>query len=183
MLSVATAALSFSAQSSMRPTRTQGASMAVEDLVGGINDPIFGGTPEGKIFDPLGLGADEAALYRRRCVEIKHGRICMVATLGMTVGPNEVRAARGVAHTAVVACACWWGGRRRERVRRPWHSIDGCSSYRRVPRAGQWRDKRRRITRLHHLRFADVSRFSTGFPSAVHPVARAPLPQRRPALR
>jgi len=90
MLSVATAALSFSAQSSMRPTRTQGASMAVEDLVGGINDPIFGGTPEGKIFDPLGLGADEAALYRRRCVEIKHGRICMVATLGMTVGPNEL---------------------------------------------------------------------------------------------
>merc|ERR1719261_2066445 len=67
-----------------------GASMAVEDLVGGINDPIFGGTPEGKIFDPLGLGADEASLYRRRCVEIKHGRVCMVAFLGMTVGPNDL---------------------------------------------------------------------------------------------
>ena len=66
-------------------------SMAVEDLVGGINDPIFGGTPEGKVWDPLGLGADEAALYRRRVVEIKHGRICMVAFLGMTVGPNDVR--------------------------------------------------------------------------------------------
>merc|ERR1719437_390703 len=65
-------------------------SMAVEDLVGGINDPIFGGTPEGKVWDPLGLGADEAALYRRRCVEIKHGRVCMVAFLGMTVGPNEL---------------------------------------------------------------------------------------------
>jgi light-harvesting complex I chlorophyll a/b binding protein 1 len=64
--------------------------MAVEDLVGGINDPIFGGTPEGKIFDPLGLGADEASLYRRRCVEIKHGRVCMVAFLGMTVGPNDL---------------------------------------------------------------------------------------------
>jgi len=73
-----------------RPTRTMGASMAVEDLVGGINDPIFGGTPEGKIFDPLGLGADEASLYRRRCVEIKHGRVCMVAFLGMTVGPNDL---------------------------------------------------------------------------------------------
>jgi len=70
--------------------RTTGVSMAVEDLVGGINDPIFGGTPEGKIFDPLGLGADEASLYRRRCVEIKHGRICMVAFLGMTVGPNDL---------------------------------------------------------------------------------------------
>ena len=65
-------------------------SMAVEDLVGGINDPIFGGTPEGKIFDPLGLGKDEASLYRRRVVEIKHGRICMVAFLGMTVGPNDL---------------------------------------------------------------------------------------------
>merc|ERR1719207_209700 len=65
-------------------------SMAVEDLVGGINDPIFGGTPEGKFWDPLGLGADEAALYRRRVVEIKHGRVCMVAFLGMTVGPNDL---------------------------------------------------------------------------------------------
>merc|ERR1712060_1026024 len=65
-------------------------SMSVEDLVGGINDPIFGGTPEGKIWDPLGLGADEASLYRRRVVEIKHGRVCMVAFLGMTVGPNEL---------------------------------------------------------------------------------------------
>ena len=39
-------------------------SMAVEDLVGGINDPIFGGTPEGKVWDPLGLGADEVAALR-----------------------------------------------------------------------------------------------------------------------
>ena len=64
--------------------------MAVEDLVGGINEPIFGGNPDGRIFDPLGLGQDESALYRRRCVEIKHGRVCMVAFLGMTVGPNEL---------------------------------------------------------------------------------------------
>merc|ERR1712106_231733 len=35
-------------------------------------------------------GADEAALYRRRVVEIKHGRICMIAFLGMTVGPNDL---------------------------------------------------------------------------------------------
>ena len=67
--------------------------MAVEDLVGGINDPVFGGTPEGKVWDPLGLGADEASLYRRRVVEIKHGRVCMVAFIGMTVGPNDVRCA------------------------------------------------------------------------------------------
>merc|ERR1719183_405956 len=83
-------AYAFSAPVVSMPTRTRGVSMAVEDLVGGINDPVFGGTPEGKIFDPLGLGADEASLYRRRCVEIKHGRVCMVAFLGMTVGPNDL---------------------------------------------------------------------------------------------
>jgi len=70
--------------------RSRTVTMKVEDLVGGINDPIFGGTPEGKIWDPLGLGADTASLYRRRVVEIKHGRICMVAFCGMTVGPGEL---------------------------------------------------------------------------------------------
>jgi len=85
-----TASLAFNAPLVHRPSRAGAVSMAVEDLVGGINDPIFGGTPEGKIFDPLGLGADEASLYRRRCVEIKHGRVCMMAFLGMTIGPNEL---------------------------------------------------------------------------------------------
>merc|ERR1719310_586524 len=89
---VSAAAFAFNAPMPVvhRASRSSSPSMAVEDLVGGINDPIFGGTPEGKIWDPLGLGADESALYRRRCVEIKHGRICMVAFLGMTVGPNEL---------------------------------------------------------------------------------------------
>ncbi|EOD18524.1 hypothetical protein EMIHUDRAFT_419362 [Emiliania huxleyi CCMP1516] len=91
MLSLSAAPLSFSGAPVLRPTRMgPSPTMAVEDLVGGINDPIFGGTPEGKVWDPLGLGADEASLYRRRCVEIKHGRVCMVAFLGMTVGPNEL---------------------------------------------------------------------------------------------
>jgi len=71
-------------------SRSSTVRMAVEDLVGGINDPIFGGTPEGKVWDPLGLGQDEESLYRRRVVEIKHGRVCMMAFLGMTVGPNEL---------------------------------------------------------------------------------------------
>lgn len=70
--------------------RSPAVSMAVDDLVGGINDPIFGGTPEGKIWDPLGLGADEASLYRRRVVEIKHGRICMVAFCGMAIGHGDL---------------------------------------------------------------------------------------------
>merc|ERR1719326_2671050 len=89
---VSAAAFAFNAPMPVvhRGSRSPSVSMAVEDLVGGINDPIFGGTPEGKIWDPLGLGADEASLYRRRVVEIKHGRICMVAFLGMTVGPKEL---------------------------------------------------------------------------------------------
>jgi len=91
MIAVASGAvLAFNAPLVLRQSRAGAVSMAVEDLVGGINDPIFGGTPEGKIFDPLGLGADEASLYRRRCVEIKHGRVCMIAFLGMTIGPNEL---------------------------------------------------------------------------------------------
>merc|ERR1719313_2989588 len=90
MIPLVQAPLSFGAPLRSVAKRTSSVSMAVEDLVGGINDPIFGGTPEGKIWDPLGLGADEASLYRRRVVEIKHGRICMVAFLGMTVGPNDL---------------------------------------------------------------------------------------------
>merc|ERR1719463_500129 len=91
MLSLFAAPLSYNAPMGVaRPTRASSVSMSVEDLVGDINDPIFGGTPEGKIWDPLGLGADEASLYRRRVVEIKHGRVCMVAFLGMTVGPNDL---------------------------------------------------------------------------------------------
>merc|ERR1719331_2856628 len=89
-LALSSCSLAFQAPLTMRAGRAGSVQMAVEDLVGGINDPIFGGTPEGKIWDPLGLGADESALYRRRCVEIKHGRVCMVAFLGMTVGPNEL---------------------------------------------------------------------------------------------
>merc|ERR1719409_794548 len=91
MLSLAApAALAFQAPALGAVRGASSVKMAVEDLVGGINDPIFGGTPEGKIFDPLGLGQDEESLYRRRVVEIKHGRICMVAFLGMTVGPNDL---------------------------------------------------------------------------------------------
>eukprot|EP00310_Coccolithus_braarudii_P023276 CAMPEP_0183331396 /NCGR_PEP_ID=MMETSP0164_2-20130417/737_1 /TAXON_ID=221442 /ORGANISM="Coccolithus pelagicus ssp braarudi, Strain PLY182g" /LENGTH=220 /DNA_ID=CAMNT_0025499853 /DNA_START=34 /DNA_END=696 /DNA_ORIENTATION=+ len=87
----AAAAFNGAAMRPARGMRSSSASMAVEDLVGGINDPIgqiLG--PQGSVWDPLGLGADEASLYRRRVVEIKHGRICMVAFLGMTVGPNDL---------------------------------------------------------------------------------------------
>merc|ERR1711920_258282 len=87
----AAAAFNGAAMRPMRGSRSSASTMAVEDLGGGINDPIgqiLG--PMDSVWDPLGLGADEASLYRRRVVEIKHGRVCMVAFLGMTVGPNEL---------------------------------------------------------------------------------------------
>jgi len=37
------------------------------------------------LFDPLGLAEDTDSFARRRAVEIKHGRICMAAFIGMMV--------------------------------------------------------------------------------------------------
>merc|ERR1712127_1046541 len=37
------------------------------------------------LFDPLGLAEDTDSFARRRTVEIKHGRICMAAFIGMMV--------------------------------------------------------------------------------------------------
>lgn len=47
--------------------------------------------PDGKVFDPLGLsdGADPADIKRWREAEIKHGRVAMLATVGVLVA--EVR--------------------------------------------------------------------------------------------
>lgn len=47
--------------------------------------------PGGKVFDPLGLsdGADPGEIKRWREAEIKHGRVAMLASLGVVVA--EVR--------------------------------------------------------------------------------------------
>merc|ERR1719226_3037 len=37
------------------------------------------------LFDPLGLAEDTDSFARRHAVEIKHGRICMAAFIGMLV--------------------------------------------------------------------------------------------------
>merc|ERR1712038_2028595 len=43
----------------------------------GVQDPVG-------FWDPVGLSADgdSATFLRRRCVELKHGRVCMLATMG-----------------------------------------------------------------------------------------------------
>mmetsp|Transcript_41315 Transcript_41315/g.70275 ORF Transcript_41315/g.70275 Transcript_41315/m.70275 type:complete len:220 (-) Transcript_41315:164-823(-) len=38
-----------------------------------------------QVFDPLDLASETESLFRRRCVEIKHGRVAMAAVLGMLV--------------------------------------------------------------------------------------------------
>ena len=52
--------------------------MSVSDMIG-IDTETKG------LFDPLGFSKDEASLFRRRAVELKHGRICMLACLGTLV--------------------------------------------------------------------------------------------------
>ena len=61
---------------------------AVDQIISGAQEEVGG------VWDPLGLGNDEAKLYRRRVVELKHGRICMLATVGILV---QVRAAAAAA--------------------------------------------------------------------------------------
>jgi light-harvesting complex I chlorophyll a/b binding protein 1 len=53
---------------------------AVEDMIGA--DVETAG-----VWDPFNYAKDgEAALYRRRCTEIKHGRVAQLAVLGFVVG-------------------------------------------------------------------------------------------------
>jgi light-harvesting complex I chlorophyll a/b binding protein 1 len=52
--------------------------MSAEDMIG--TDVETNG-----LFDPLGFSKDEGALYRYRMVELKHGRVAMLATLGVLV--------------------------------------------------------------------------------------------------
>jgi len=55
--------------------------MGVEDLVG---IPSF---QEGGFFDPLKLsaGKDDATINWYRAAELKHGRVCMLASLGLWI--------------------------------------------------------------------------------------------------
>jgi len=60
-------------------SRSKTMTMAVDDILGA--DVETGG-----VWDPWGFSKDESQLYRRRVVELKHGRVCMLAVLGNFVG-------------------------------------------------------------------------------------------------
>lgn len=70
---------SLSSQSTTALSRANTMTMAVDDILGA--DVETGG-----VWDPWGLSKDESQLYRRRVVELKHGRVCMLAVLGNFVG-------------------------------------------------------------------------------------------------
>ncbi|CEM27246.1 unnamed protein product [Vitrella brassicaformis CCMP3155] len=61
-----------------RALRSTTPKMSVEEMIGA--DVETGG-----VFDPLKFSEDEASLFRRRAVELKHGRIAMLACLGYFV--------------------------------------------------------------------------------------------------
>ncbi|CAM9559314.1 unnamed protein product [Discosporangium mesarthrocarpum] len=47
-----------------------------------VNDMLGADVETKGVWDPLGFSKDEASLFRRRAVELKHGRIAMLATTG-----------------------------------------------------------------------------------------------------
>jgi hypothetical protein len=52
--------------------------MSVEDMVGASVET-------GGVWDPAGFAKDDDSLYKYRAVELKHGRVAMLATLGVIV--------------------------------------------------------------------------------------------------
>lgn len=66
------------AQVAHKSATTSSMRMSVQDLIGA--DVETSG-----VWDPLGFSKDESALYKYRAVELKHGRVAMLATLGVLV--------------------------------------------------------------------------------------------------
>merc|ERR1719359_927070 len=59
-------------------------SLNVNELDLGVTEPLG-------VFDPLGwLDSEPEAFERRRAVERKHGRICMIALVGQIVHANGI---------------------------------------------------------------------------------------------
>mmetsp|Transcript_9401 Transcript_9401/g.21877 ORF Transcript_9401/g.21877 Transcript_9401/m.21877 type:complete len:215 (-) Transcript_9401:245-889(-) len=91
---IVTSALAFNGMRPAAPVRSA-VNMAAKKAVAvssGFEDALGAQAPLG-LFDPLGLltDADEAKFDRLRFVELKHGRICMLAVLGHIVTTAGIR--------------------------------------------------------------------------------------------
>ena len=62
------------------PPRTQRFIVATTKMA--VNDMLGADVETNGVFDPLGYGKDDASLFRRRAVELKHGRVAMLAVTG-----------------------------------------------------------------------------------------------------
>lgn len=72
--------------------------MAQSDYAASLPGAPFGMAAEGKYFDPAGLAAkqDEATIKKWREAELKHGRVSMLAALGIMVSEVSERGGSGV---------------------------------------------------------------------------------------
>ncbi|KAJ1388260.1 hypothetical protein B484DRAFT_409676 [Ochromonadaceae sp. CCMP2298] len=87
-LSLIASAAAFNGVSRMPPcASSSGLKMSTQDRLGSAEDMVGSLDPVG-FFDPLGLsaGKTEGELKRFREAELKHGRVSMVAFLGIMVG-------------------------------------------------------------------------------------------------
>ncbi|KAJ1407570.1 hypothetical protein B484DRAFT_403785, partial [Ochromonadaceae sp. CCMP2298] len=75
-----------------RTAQRSAISMDVQDMCG-----IPEGKGEGGFFDPLGLsvGKDDATINWYRAAELKHGRVSMLATVGVIVQGLDTKIIRG----------------------------------------------------------------------------------------
>lgn len=65
------------------PTRQEGRKLASSKAA--LSDMLGGDVETFGVWDPLGFGKNESQLFRRRCVELKHGRVAMAAVVGLIV--------------------------------------------------------------------------------------------------
>lgn len=82
-LSAATAFVSPSAFTGSQIARVQGTTSATTRMA--VNDMLGADVETDGVFDPLGFGKDDESLFRRRAVELKHGRVAMLAVTGNLV--------------------------------------------------------------------------------------------------
>jgi light-harvesting complex I chlorophyll a/b binding protein 1 len=71
-----------------KPHLTSASSLSISHCTKTIAtlDTMNGASVEtGGVWDPLGFARDEDSLYKYRAVELKHGRVAMLATLGVLV--------------------------------------------------------------------------------------------------
>ncbi|KAG5191790.1 light harvesting complex protein [Tribonema minus] len=85
LLACVAGASAFVAPSSFAGSALKVASTSSTSLKMSVDELIGADTETSGVWDPAGFAKDDAALYKYREVELKHGRVAMLATLGVLV--------------------------------------------------------------------------------------------------